>query len=259
MNNNEILPITGLRRGTIPAAVIVCGDPGRAQKIATHLKEAERLSYQREYAVYRGRYQGVPVAVASHGVGAPGAAIAFEELIAAGGRRLIRVGTCGGLQPEIVDGDLVIATAAVDRTGYGRVTVPPGFPAVADIRLTSALLETMAVSDYRYYSGPVLTGDGFYKGVATPEAPDYHAYSQAGVVAVEMECAALFIVASLRGVQSAAILAVDGNVLEEAESMESYEPHRQVVQQAVEAEIEVALRTLARVDRGRMAAESGQN
>lgn len=259
MNSEERLPITGLSRGTIPAAVIVCGDPGRAKRIAGHLEDAERLSYEREYDVYRGNYQGVPVAVASHGVGAPGAAIAFEELVEAGARRLIRVGTCGGLQPEITDGDLVIATAAVDRTGYGRVTVPPGFPAVADIRLTGALLETIGTTDYRYYSGPVLTGDGFYKGVPTPEAPDYRAYSQAGVVAVEMECAALFIVASLRGVQSAAILAVDGNVLEEAESMESYEPHRQVVQKAVEAEIEVALRTLARLAEGRVAAVSGRD
>lgn len=252
MNSAEKLPITGLRRGSIPPAVIVCGDPGRAEKIANYLEGGELLSSEREYDVYRGNYQGMPVAVASHGVGAPGAAIAFEELIAAGARRLIRVGTCGGLQPEVTDGDLVIATAAVDQTGYGRVTVPPGFPAVADIQLTGALLQTVEATDYRYYSGPVLTGDGFYKGVSTPAAPDYRAYSEAGVVAVEMECAALFIVASLRRVQSAAILAVDGNVMEEAESMESYEPHREVVQKAVEAEIKVALLTLAHLERGQM-------
>ena len=64
-------------------------------------------------------------------------------------------------------------------------------------------------------------------------------------MAVEMECAALFLVATLRGVQSAAILAVDGNVLEQGESMDTYEPHRQVVQDAVMAEIGIALRALA--------------
>lgn len=247
MNHEQILPITGLRRGSIPPAVIVCGDPGRAAKIAGRLADGESLSKQREYHVYRGNYQGTPLAVASHGVGAPGAAIAFEELIAAGAQQLVRVGTCGGLQPEIVDGDLVIATAAVDRTGYGQVTVPPGYPAVADLALTNALLETAAASTQRCHHGLVLTGDGFYKGVPTAAVPDYGAYSQAGVVAVEMECAALFIVAALRGVQSGAILAVDGNVLEETESMESYAPHRQIVQDAVEAEITIALDTLARL------------
>jgi uridine phosphorylase len=250
MEHEERLPITGLLQGAVPPAVIVCGDPARAEKTARYLKNVEVLGKQREYHVYRGMFrfesqQDVPVAVASHGVGAPGAAIAFEELIAAGARRLIRVGTCGGLQPEIADGDLVVATGAVDSTGYGRVTVPAGYPAVADPILTGALLRATNGRDHPYHSGIVLTVDGFYKGVATPQAPDYQALSQARVVAVEMECAALFIVASLRGVQSAAILAVDGNVLEEAESMDSYDPHRQVVRDAVAAEIEIALQALA--------------
>jgi uridine phosphorylase len=65
-----------------------------------------------------------------------------------------------------------------------------------------------------------------------------------------MECAALFLVGSLRGVQTAAILAVDGNVLSSGESMDSYEPHQQVVAQAVEAEIEIALQTLRRLETG---------
>lgn len=245
MTTAERLPITGLRPGTIPPSVIVCGDPARAETIATHLAAVETLSQQREYHVYRGTYREMPVAVASHGVGAPGAAIAFEELIAAGARRLIRVGTCGALQPDIVDGELVVATAAVDRTGYGQVTVPTGYPAVADLALTGVLLRTVAAGDYTCHSGLVLTIDGFYRGVLTPHVPDYHTLSEARVVAVEMECAALFLVASLRAVQSAAILAVDGNVLEGAESMDTYDPHRQVVGAAVEAEIEIALQTLS--------------
>jgi uridine phosphorylase len=253
----KILPITGLAVGRVSTAVLVCGDPARASKIAAHLNDAELLSDQREYRVYQGQFEGVRVTVASHGIGAPGAAIAFEELIAAGAKRIIRVGTCGGLQPHIQSGDLVIATAAVQYTGYGRETVPPGYPAVADAELSLALRQTATSHgldagshNHPHHTGIVLTRDNFYAGVRTPHEPDYAVLSQANVLAVEMECAALFLVGSLRGVQTAAILAVDGNVLSSGESMDSYEPHQQVVAQAVEAEIEIALQTLRRLETG---------
>lgn len=236
------LPITGLTVGDIPPSVLVCGDPARATKTADHLHEPELLSERREYRVYRGTYEALPFAVCSHGVGAAGAAIAFEELITAGARRIIRIGTCGGLQRDVQDGDLVIATAAVDATGYGRQVTPAGYPAVADWRLVNTLVE--AASTRRFITGIVLTSDNFYGGVDTAETPHYPSMTAANVVAVEMECAALFKVGSLRRVQTAAILAVDGNVMEEGESMDVYDPHRSVVGDAVEAEIEIALRAL---------------
>lgn len=238
------LPITGLRVGSVPPAALVCGDPERATRIAAFLDGAALLSERREYRIYHGAFEGLPVAVCSHGVGAPGAAVAFEELIAAGARRIIRIGTCGGLQPDIVSGDLVVATAAVDKTGYGRLTVPDGYPAVADVYLTHALLAAAASQEQPVRRGIVLSSDSFYQGVDTPHQTPYPLLSAAGVVAVEMECAALFIVGSLRGVQTAAILAVDGNVLARRETMESYAPHRAVVQSAVEAGIGLALRAL---------------
>jgi len=101
-----------------------------------------------------------------------------------------------------------------------------------------------------HHAGLVLTADGFYPGVETGRRPDYPLLSAANVVAVEMECAALFLVSSLRRVQAAAILAVDGNVLEKGESMEEYDPHRDVVAAAVAAEIEIALKTLKSVEAG---------
>ena len=245
VTEKRMLPITRLEIGTIPASVLVCGDPARATKTATRLQDAELLSEHREYRIYRGVYDGLPVAVCSHGVGAAGAAIAFEELIAAGARRLIRIGTCGGLQPHVRDGHLVVATAAVDTTGYGRQVAPPGYPAVADWQLVQALTSATNSTDAKYTAGIVLTTDHFYGGVETFDTPHYPTLASANVLAVEMECAALFIVGSLRKVQTAAILAVDGNVLEERESMEAYDPHRSIVQRAVEAEIEIALKALA--------------
>lgn len=248
-NSEKTLPITGLKVGSIPASVLVCGDPARATKTAEHFENARLLGDRREYRVYVGQYGALPVAVCSHGVGAAGAAIAFEELIAAGASRLIRIGTCGGLQRRVQDGDLVIATAAVDATGYGRHVTPAGYPAVADWRLVQALVTS--AGDRSHVAGIVLTNDSFYGGVETPETPNYPTMTAANVLAVEMECAALFKVGSLRRVQTAAILAVDGNVMEEGESMDVYDPHREVVGKAVEDEIEIALKALA------MAAQDG--
>lgn len=248
--DKKVLPITGLEVGRVPPSVLVCGDPARAGKTAEHLANVELLSEQREYRTLGGDYQGMAVAVCSHGIGAAGAAIAFEELIAAGARRLIRIGTCGGLQPDVVDGDLVVVTAAVNTTGYGRQVAPPGYPAVADWRLVQALMAAAGNDGRRFHNGIVLTSDHFYDGVDTPDKPHYPTLSAANVMAVEMECAALFLVASLRQVQAGAILAVDGNVLESRESMDSYDPHRSIVEEAVQAEIAIALRALRALQDG---------
>lgn len=242
--SGQVLPITGLVVGQISPFVIVCGDPARASRVAEQLDDAQLLADRREYRSYQGHYHGTPITVCSHGVGSPGAAIAFEELIVAGARQIIRVGTCGGMQPDMVPGDLVVATAAVQNTGYGREMVPNGFPAVADLALAYRLSQAARRSNHRVYQGIVLTRDSFYAGLPMPHVPDYKLLSRANVMAVEMECAALFLVGSLRGIQTAAILTVDGNVLEQTETVESYQPDRSAVQNAVGLAIDLALQTL---------------
>ncbi|MCP4424752.1 MAG: nucleoside phosphorylase [Chloroflexi bacterium] len=242
----EKLPHIGLTVGSVSPDTIVCGDPGRATRIAVHLDDAEMLGEWREYRSYRGTFNGLPVTVCSHGIGAPGAAIAFEELVAAGARRIIRVGTCGGLQPGIGSGDLVVATAAAQATGYGRYLVPDGYPAVADLDLTWALRQAAEADGRSASAGIVLTSDVFYPGISARRI-DYAMMSQANVLAVEMECSALFVFGSLRGVSTGAILAVDGNVLEDGEEMESFNPHRDVVRTAVDAATIAALQALHRM------------
>ena len=239
------LPLTGLPVGRVPASVIVCGDPDRASKTAELLENAILLSENREYRCYSGRFAGKEVAVCSHGIGAPGAAIAFEELIAAGASRLLRVGTCGGLQPELKSGDRIVVTAAVDSTGYGRETVPQGYPAAADPALTMALLRAAERTGAAVQSGLALTRDNFYRGVEVAPHLNYQTMAQANVQAVEMECSALFIVGSLRKVQTAALLVVDGNVLAAGqETMDSYEPKEQMVTDGVQRALRIALDTL---------------
>lgn len=243
------LPITGLPVGEVSPAVIVCGDPARADRIAERLEGGALLSHKREYRAHRGSFGGRAITVCSHGIGAPGAAVAFEELIAAGAGRIIRVGTCGGLQPDIRPGHLIVVTAAVQNTGYGREVVPDGYPAAADPDLTHHLWRNVsgmgAANSHNGRRGYVLTRDSFYGGVAVPAAPDYREMSRAGVLAVEMECAALFLVGALRNTATAAILVVDGNVLATSESMDTYSPGNEIVRRAVDAAALHALETLA--------------
>ena len=245
--SEQLLPITKLPVGKIPTSVVVCGDPARAQKASTFLSDAKLLSQSREYHAYTGTSQGHPVLICSHGVGAPGAAIAFEELIAAGAKKIIRVGTCGGILPAVTDGDLVVATSAIANIGYVQETVPPYFPAVADLDLSVALkaaATSFPLPGQTVHTGMVITRDTFYGGIETFLTPRYGDLAKANVLAVEMECAALFVIGSLRNIATAAILAVDGNVLATPENMDDYKPDRQVVARAVTAEIEIALATL---------------
>jgi uridine phosphorylase len=242
----KYLPLTGLPVGCVPTSVMVCGDPERAAQAAVLMENAELISNRREYHCYAGIVNEKPVAVCSHGIGAPGAAIAFEELIAAGAKRLLRVGTCGALQSGLQAGNLVVVTAAVDNTGYGRETVPPGYPAVADPTLTLALTKAISQAGHLACMGLVLTRDNFYRGVPVSAEPIYQTMSQANILAVEMECSALFIVGTLRQVQTAAVLVVDGNLLAVGqEKMDTSQPGRQAVKEGVATAIRIALDTLS--------------
>lgn len=244
----KLLPHTKLAAGSVTPTVLVCGDPARVRRVVSYLEEPEKIAEWREYVTYRGMYHGRCLTVCSHGVGAPGAAIAFEELIEAGAERIIRIGSCGSLQPHIRPGDLVVASAAVQNTGYGREVVPEGFPAVADLEATLALQDTAVALGYKPQTGIVLTRDAFFTGVNPTAAPNHMQMAAAHVLAVEMECAALFLVGTLRQIPTAAILAVDGYVESEPDMMETFDPHRNVVQQGVERAIQTALESVARIE-----------
>src|SRR6476659_11127187 len=101
-------------KGDYAEACLVTGDPLRAKYIAeTFLEGAEQKNWERGMLGYTGTFDGRPVSVQSTGMGCPSAAIVIEELIQLGSTRLIRVGTCGGLQPALALGDLVVALSAV--------------------------------------------------------------------------------------------------------------------------------------------------
>lgn len=215
------------------------GDPARAAKVASRLSGSAPIAANREYHSFSGTWNGSPVAVISHGVGSAGAGACFSEVIKAGATRIIRAGTCGGLQDSVADGDLVIATAAVRNDGYSRGVVPLEYPAVAHPSVTTRLLSAAPSA----HLGIVLTSDVFYPSEVLGSSLPL--WQRAKCVAVEMECAALFVAASLAAVEAGAILAVDGNPLAAGDAqMEGYDPHRSVVAEAVDTMIDAALTAL---------------
>lgn len=241
--SEDVLTLTRVRVADLAPSVIVVGDPARAAKAARLLDGARQVGENREYVTYTGSYSGVPVSIASHGVGAPGAAIMFEELCRAGVRRIIRAGTAGGIQPEVVDGSVVVATAAVRDDGVTDALVPVAYPAVADAALTLRLVEQAARQGATLHTGIVLSSRCFYPLGVLPN--DHALWQRAGVVAVEMELAALFVIASVHGVAAAGVLAVDGNPLaRKDETMSAYQPFRAVVGQAVDHALRAALGAL---------------
>jgi uridine phosphorylase len=218
---------------------IVCGSPERAALIANCLEGAESVAKNREYHSYLGKFKNKDILVTSHGVGSAGAAICFNELIDIGVQVAIRIGTAGGLKDDSKIGDLVIPTAAIRRDGVTGLMIPVAFPAVPDFGLTSRLILSAESAQVRYNSGIVLTSDLFYPSLLDSELP---LYQKANAIAVEMECSALFIIGSLRGAKTAAILAIDGNPLRWNQG--DYDPVGTEVGNSINHAISVALNAL---------------
>ena len=230
-------PVLRVTPGEIPTRAVVVGDPERAEKVAARLDGVRELGRFREYVTFAGSHDGVDVVVASHGVGASGASLCFEELHQAGVRRIIRAGTCGGLQADVDDGDLVVATGAIRDDGLTTGLVPPTFPALASVDVVMSLRRSIGEVGHRSHEGIVLTNAVFYSHDVLGSS--LAQWAKAGAVAVEMECAALFVIGALNGTEVGAVLVSDGNPLHGEK--DGYNPHRQVVHDAVDVMIGVAL------------------
>ncbi|MEI8105806.1 MAG: DeoD-type purine-nucleoside phosphorylase [Actinomycetes bacterium] len=198
--------------GEYAEAVLLPGDPLRAKYIAeTYLDDVVQRNAERGLLGYTGTYNGKPVSVQGTGMGCPGATIVFEELIQLGCKKLIRVGTCGGLQPSHALGDLIVAISAVpaDSTATHLVGGEPHCP-TASWNLVHEAVHIAKHANQHLHVGPIVSSDLFYN----PNEGQYERWSSRGVLAVEMEAAALFTVAAIRGVQSACLLTVSDIVVE---------------------------------------------
>jgi uridine phosphorylase len=91
--------VLNLETGSIRPFVLAVGDPKRVEAVAKMCSDVSELSFNREYRIVNATYQGAPLTIASHGVGGPGASVCFEELISIGATTIVRMGTCGSLNP----------------------------------------------------------------------------------------------------------------------------------------------------------------
>jgi purine-nucleoside phosphorylase len=218
--------------GDYAEACLLPGDPLRAKYVAeTFLENVEQKNWERGMLGYTGTFEGKAVSVQATGMGCPSAAIVVEELAQLGVKRMIRIGTCGGLQPDMKLGDLIVALSAVPAdstaTHYlgGEVHAP-----TADWSLVHAAVHAAKELGKPVRVGPIVSSDIFYN----PEPAQYERWSNRGVLAVEMEAAVLFTVGALRKVKAGALLTVSDFILQGQMMRISDEELRAAVDQMTE-------------------------
>lgn len=245
-------------KGDIGRYVILPGDPGRVEKIAAYLDDAVHVVTNREFNTWTGSIDGVRVSVCSTGIGGPSASIAMEELIKCGADTFIRVGTCGGIDPALLPGDLIIPTGAIRKEGTTCEYVPVEFPAVPNYDLVSALAAAAETSGRRHHLGVVESKDSYY-GQHDPEnmpngdllKQKWKAWQMAGALGSEMESAAVFIVASVRRARCATVLLLCRNREREALIKQTVPETTFDTTPAIETAIK-ALRIVIKKDKERM-------
>ncbi|MBR2175718.1 MAG: uridine phosphorylase [Clostridia bacterium] len=203
----DITPEQGAEYAILP------GDPGRVEKIAQFVDNAQPLAQNREFTSYSGTLCGERIIITSTGIGGPSAAIALEELARAGVKTAVRIGTCGGIHYDVAAGDFVIPTAAVRMEGTSKEYAPIEYPATADFDVVSALVSAARQNGFGFHTGVVQSKDSFY-GQHNPHTMPvkyelenkWNAWKQLGVLASEMETAALFTVGAVRHIKIGCVL-----------------------------------------------------
>lgn len=218
--------------GQVGKYCILPGDPGRCQAIARHFDDPVHVQTNREYTTYTGTLLGEKVSVVSTGIGGPSAAIAMEELCNLGVHTFVRVGTCGGIKLEVQSDDVVVATGAVRMEGTSREYAPMEWPAVPDFTVTQALVKAAQNLGKPWHAGVVQCKDSFYGQHSPGRMPvsyeleqKWEAWKRLGVLASEMESAALFAVAATRGVRCGSVFHVIWNQEREKAGLDQKESH----------------------------------
>ena len=203
----------GVAPGEVSTVALMPGDPFRVPLVAEYLDDPRDVAHKREHRTMVGTYRGHQITVTSTGMGCPSTAIATEELARVGVTSFIRVGSTGALQPGIEPGDLIVSEGSFRNDGTTDAYVPKGYPAVPDLELTAALArfarERAPAHGLGVHVGLNVTDDAFYaESQAWTEG-----MSGLGLLNVEMESSALFVVARQRGLRAGMICAVSSNLV----------------------------------------------
>lgn len=198
--------------GDYADACLLPGDPLRAKYIAeTFFDNPVQVNHERGMLGYTGTFAGKPVSVQASGMGCPSAAIAIEELVQLGARKILRIGTCGGLQPGMAMGELIVALSAApaDSTASHYVGGEPHAP-TADFGLVQEAVRQAERLGKPVRVGPIVSSDIFYQ----PDTGLAERWSARGLLGVEMEAAVLFTLGALRKFQAGCMLLVSDIVVD---------------------------------------------
>ena len=198
--------------GDYAEACLLPGDPLRARYVAeTFFEQPEQVNGERGMLGYTGTHRGERVSVQTSGMGCSSAGIVVEELVELGVRRILRIGTCGGLQPDMQMGDLIVAMSAVpaDATPIHLIGGEPHAPTASWSLVHEAVHQAKELGK-TVKVGPIVSTDLFYN----PDGGQYGRWRDRGILAVEMEAAMLFTLGALRGVETGCLLLVSDVVVE---------------------------------------------
>lgn len=240
--------------GDVGGYCILPGDPGRCKAIAQYFDDPVHVKTNREYETWTGTLLGEKVSVVSTGIGGPSASIAMEELVNLGAHTFVRVGTCGGIELSVQSGDVVVATGAVRMEGTSREYAPIEWPAVPDYAVVNALVDSAKALGKHWHAGVVQCKDSFYGQHSPGRMPvsyeleqKWEAWKRLGVLASEMESAALFTVAATRRVRCGSVFHVIWNQEREAAGLDQKESHD--TSAAIQVGVEAVKRLICQ-DRG---------
>jgi uridine phosphorylase len=203
--------------GEVADTVLLPGNPERIPKVTDVWDSHEVVGDHREYRTVTGEYEGVDVSATSTGIGSPSAAIAVEELASVGADTLVRVGSCGAIQPEVSVGDLVISDGAVRLEGTSGEYVTETYPAVADYEVVTALVTAAERLGYDYHVGTTATTDSFYVGQGREGYDGFlpergkkvlEEMRGAGGLNFEMEASAIMTAAGVYGLRAGSVCTV---------------------------------------------------
>ncbi|HQP38653.1 MAG TPA: purine-nucleoside phosphorylase [Polyangiaceae bacterium] len=198
--------------GDIAPTVLLPGDPLRAKFLAErYLTDVRCHNEVRNMLGYTGTRDGKRVSVQGTGMGAPSFSIYVNELLRDHrASTLIRVGTCGAIQPRIGLRDVILATGASTSSGMNRHRFQGmDFAPTADFHLLRAAHDAAERKGVRVHAGPVLSSDFFYDDPA-----DWQRWAAYGVLAIEMECAELYTLAARFGARALAVLTVSDHIVD---------------------------------------------
>ena len=210
-------PHIAAAEGDIAEAILLPGDPLRAKFIAeTFLNDPREVTGTRNMLGFTGSYQGMPVSVMGTGMGIPSASIYITELIRFYGvKRLVRVGSCGGISTDVGLRDVILAVGASTDSGVNRARYGGwDFAATADFGLLKAADQAARDAGLTTSAGNVHSSDSFYN----PVADALGIWQRMNVLAVEMEAAGLYAIAHEEGARALAILTVSDHIVTQEET-----------------------------------------